>query len=47
MDKAVNERNAEASAPAPIKIAVIDDEQLMRTALPRLMRSAGIGAAIF
>jgi FixJ family two-component response regulator len=45
MKKSANDLNTEA--PAPIKVAVIDDEATMRRALARLMKSAGIEAAIF
>jgi FixJ family two-component response regulator len=47
MNKATSDRNAEAPALAPIKVAIIDDEQSMRKALARLMKSAGIEAAVF
>jgi FixJ family two-component response regulator len=47
MKKAGNDSNAGASVPAPIKVAVIDDEAPMRRALARLMKSAGIEAATF
>jgi FixJ family two-component response regulator len=33
--------------PVPIRVAVIDDEQAVRTALARLIQSAGIRAAAF
>jgi FixJ family two-component response regulator len=45
MKKSANDLNADA--PAPIRVAVIDDEVTMRRALARLMKSAGIEAAIF
>src|SRR5512146_40822 len=46
MKKSGNYPNAEAPAPAPIKVAVIYDEASMRRALARLMKSAGIEALI-
>lgn len=47
MKKSANDLNADRCAPAPIRVAVIDDEATMRRALARLMKSAGIEAAIF
>ena len=47
MHKAEPNLSAEAPGPAPIKVAVIDDEAPMRRALARLMKSAGIETAIF
>jgi len=47
MKKSAKDLDADASAPAPIRVAVIDDEATMRRALARLMKSAGIEAAIF
>jgi FixJ family two-component response regulator len=47
MKKSANGLNADAPAPEPIRVAVIDDEATMRRALARLMKSAGIEAAIF
>lgn len=45
MNKLAREANAEA--PVPLKVAIIDDEQSMRRALARLMRSTGIEATAF
>jgi FixJ family two-component response regulator len=47
MSRNASERKAEAPVPAPIKVAIIDDEQSMRGALARLLKSAGIEAAVF
>lgn len=47
MKKTADDLNADARAPAPIRVAVIDDEATMRRALARLMKSAGIETAIF
>jgi FixJ family two-component response regulator len=45
MKKPADELSGEQAA--PIKVAVIDDDPAMRRALARLMKSAGIEAAIF
>ncbi len=47
MKKAADELNREVLMPPLIKVAVIDDEPLMRRALARLMKSASIEPAIF
>ncbi len=47
MKKIGNASSATAPARAPIKVAIIDDDQSTRLALARLMRSAGIEAAVF
>lgn len=47
MNKIANEGTAQAPVPAPIRVAVIDDEPPMLRALARLMKSAGIEAATF
>jgi FixJ family two-component response regulator len=47
MKKPDNSWDPDACAPAPIRVAVIDDEATMRRALARLMKSAGIEAAVF
>jgi FixJ family two-component response regulator len=45
MSKAVNERIVETLS--PIKVAIIDDEEPMRKALARLLKSAGMEVAVF
>jgi FixJ family two-component response regulator len=47
MKSAGHDLTAQAPVPAPIRVAVIDDEAPMRRALARLMKSAGIEAATF